>query len=160
MTIWGQGGFDEKLIEIKVSIKVKTGINKCVQILITSDVSKILTRVYVHCHNVHKRPPGFGKEGTNEARKLCENITPLIIGEYQKPGVKQAFQLNSQFTYDNYFSGDSIMKDFGKNGFGAVMNCRRDLLPSNIPPQYFHKLKNDYKQRSNKARSLHAVVVV
>ena len=70
------------------------------QILITIDVSIIRPRVYVHCHNIHKRPPGFGKEGQNESRMLCEKIMPLILGEGQQPGVKQIFKSNTHFTYD------------------------------------------------------------
>ena len=40
------------------------------------------------------------------------------------------------------------------------MTCRRDHLPSNIPPQYFHKLNTDSKQQAKEARILHPVVDV
>ena len=36
----------------------------------------------------------------------------------------------------------------------------RDSPPSNIPPQYFHKTKNDSKQRAKEACFLHLVVAV
>ena len=138
----------------------KSGISKGYHILITCDVSRIWPRVYIHCHKVHKWPRGFGKDGPNEARIVCENITPLIVGEEQQPGAKQIFKSNSRFTYDNYFSGNSIINYLGKNGFAAVMTCRRDRLLWNIPPQYFHKLKTDFKQRVKEARLLHPVVAV
>ena len=40
------------------------------------------------------------------------------------------------------------------------MTCRQYFLPSNIPPQYFHKLKTDYKQQSKESRFLHPDVAV
>ena len=52
------------------------------------------------------------------------------------------------------------MNYLGENGFGAVMTCLRNCLTSNIPPQYFHKLWTDYKQRSKEAHFLHHVVAV
>ena len=52
------------------------------------------------------------------------------------------------------------MKYLGENGFGDVMTCRRYHLPSNIPPQYFHKLKADSKQRFKEDRFLHPDVAV
>ena len=52
------------------------------------------------------------------------------------------------------------MKSFGKNGFGDVITCRRYYLPSNIPPQYFHKIKTDYKQQSKESRFLHPDLVL
>ena len=128
--------------------------------MITSDVSKIKPQVYVHCHNIHKLPPGFGEEGINEARMLCENITLLIVGEEQQPGVNQIFKSNPHFTFDIYFSGDLIMNYLGNYGYGDVMTCLWDCLTSNIPPQYFHKLKTDSKQQSKESHFLHPVVAV
>ena len=138
----------------------KPGISKGSQILITIDVSRILSQFYVHCHKIHKRPPGFVTEGQNEARMLCENITLLIVGEEQQPGVNQIFKSKPHFTFDNYFSGDLIMNYLGNNGYGDVMTCLWDCLTSNIPPQYFYKLKTDSKQQSKEARFLYPVLSV
>ena len=66
---------------------------------------------------------------------LFEKITPLIVGEEQKPGAKQIFISKPHFTYDNYFSGDFIINYLKKNGLSVVMTCRQDRLPSNIPPR-------------------------
>ena len=52
------------------------------------------------------------------------------------------------------------MKYLVKNGFGSVMTCRRDCLPSQIPPQYLYKIKTYSKQRSKEARFLHTDVAV
>ena len=79
-TKWGHGGFGEKVSGLTGHITGKPGISKGGQIAITGAVSRIRPRVYVHCQNVHKRPSGFGKDVPNEARMLCENITPLIVG--------------------------------------------------------------------------------
>ena len=66
------GGFGEKGSGLTGRITGKPGISKGDQIMITSDVSIIRPRVYVCRHKIHKRPPGVGKEGTNEASMLCE----------------------------------------------------------------------------------------
>ena len=66
------GGFGEKGSGLTGRITGKPGISKGDQIMITSDVSIIRPRVYVCRHNIHKRPQGVGKEGTNEASMLCE----------------------------------------------------------------------------------------
>ena len=143
---WGHGGFGEKGIGLTGRITGKPDIRKGVQIVNKSGVSRIQPGFYVHRHKIHKHPPGFGKEGPNEARMLCEKITPLLVGEEHQPGVKQRFKSKPYFTHDNYFSGGLIMNYLEKkNGFIAVMTCRQDRLPSNIPPQYFHKLKTDSK---------------
>ena len=89
---------------------------------------------------------------------FCEKITPLTVGEDQKPGAKQIFKLKPHFTYYNYFSGDLIMNYLGENGFGAVTTCRRDCLPSNITSKCFHKLKTYYKQQSKEDRFQHPVL--
>ena len=91
---------------------------------------------------------------------LCENITPLIVGEDQQPGVKQIFKSKPRFAYDKYFSGDSIMNYLDENRSVAVMTCRQDCIPSNITRQYFHKLETDSKQQFTEASFLHPFVAV
>ena len=108
-TTWVHSGFGGKGSFLTGRITGKPGTSKGGQILITSGVIIIRPRVYVHRHKVHKRPTGFGKKGPNEARMLHEKITLLIVGEEQQPGAKQIFKSNPYFTYDNYFSGDTIM---------------------------------------------------
>ena len=112
-TTWGHGGFGEKVSGLTGRITVKPGISKGGQIMITSDVGRIRPRFYIHCHKIHKRPPGFGKEETTEDMMLCEKIMPLIVGEEHETGVYLIFNLKPHFTYDKYFSGDSIMNYLG-----------------------------------------------
>ena len=52
------------------------------------------------------------------------------------------------------------MNYLGENELSAVRNCLWYHLPSNIPPQYFHKIKTDSKQRSKEYILLHTVLVV
>ena len=82
-TTWVHGGFGEKGSGLTGRITGKPGISKGGQIVITSDVSRIRPLVYVHRHNFHKLPPGFGKEGLNKYRMLYEKITLLILVEEQ-----------------------------------------------------------------------------
>ena len=41
-----------------------------------------------------------------------------------------------------------------------MMNCFRDRLPSNIPPQYFHKIKTDFKNQAKAYLFLHPFVAL
>ena len=64
------------------------------------------------------------------------------------------------FTWDNYFSGDQIFDFMGNEGFGALMTCRRDRLPSGIPEKYISKKKTDTGERSKVARFNRPIVLV
>jgi hypothetical protein len=71
-----------------------------------------------------------------------ENIMPLVMDEtcLEKDFKKrQIFREKPHLTFDNYFSGDTIMDWTGANGFSATMTCRRDRLPRGIENKYFHK---------------------
>ena len=91
---------------------------------------------------------------------LCEKITLPVVGEKQQPGVKQIFKMKPHFTYDKNFSGGSIMSYLGKSLFSDVMTCRHDCQPSNVPPQYFHRVKTDSKQLAKEDRFLLPVMAV
>eukprot|EP00957_Ditylum_brightwellii_P024799 1874512-Ditylum_brightwellii.AAC.1 len=45
-------------------------------------------------------------------------------------------------------------------GFGGVMNCRRDWLPQGIPGKYLHKKKTDTSDRTKVAHLFNVVVTV
>ena len=57
---------------------------------------------------------------------------------------KILFRAKPHTTWDNYFSGDLVMEWLEQNGFRAT-TCQRDRLPSGVPNQYLHILKNRYK---------------
>ena len=63
-------------------------------------------------------------------------------------------------TWDNHFSGDTIIDYAGGHGFGLTMTCRRDRLPKDVPNAYWHKEKTDSSQKCKVARFFNPVVAV
>eukprot|EP00957_Ditylum_brightwellii_P183909 14008481-Ditylum_brightwellii.AAC.1 len=79
--------------------------------------------------------------GQHEARSVLEQLKPMIQGE--TGDCRKIFTKYPCSTWDNYFSSNRIMDWMSGEGFGGVMNCRRDLLPGDISGEYLQKKKKD-----------------
>jgi hypothetical protein len=159
-TTWGHGGFGEAGSGLVGRIMGKPGISKGGQIVMISDVNRIRPRAYVHRHKLHTKPPGWTTQGPSEVRKIMEMITPMVVGEETSGGQRQIYRRKPHGTWDNFFSGEVIMKWLGENGFGTTMTCRRDRLPRDIPAENLHKKKTSSDSRPKAARFHQPIVAV
>ena len=114
-----------------------------------SDVSRCRPRAFVHRHKFHDRPPGFTCAGPNEVRMIAEQLEQMLKTDANPNGI---FHERPHMTWDNFFSGDSIMHWLGQKGFAATMTCRRDRLPKDVPKKYFHHEKGPSDLKSKVAR--------
>jgi len=154
---WGFMGYGERGSGLVSGIVGKPGVSRGGQFVLVSDAYSFRPRVIIHRHKLHHRPPGFTMEGPNEVRMVAD----ILEGMVQKvPGDGGIFRTYPHMTWDNYFSGDSIMDYLGKKGFGATMTCRRDRFPEKIPKKYFHHERGQNDKRNKVARYLQPITAV
>ena len=84
--------------------------------------------------------------GQLEVLAIMENIAALVQSRPIVLGIKKIYSKFPHVTWDNYFSGYKIIDWLGQFGFGAIMTCRRDLLPL-FPGKYLHKKKTDTSEK-------------
>ena len=97
-----------------------------------------------------------------EARRLLEKLEPMVDDDTKKSSttIKKIYSSKPHVTMDNYFSGDRICEWIGQKGFGEIMTCRRDRLPSGVPAKYWHKQRTDTSKRTKVARFFQPIVAV
>jgi hypothetical protein len=164
-TTWGFGGYGEPGSGLVSRIMGKPGVTKGGQTVIISDVDRLRPRSYIHRHKKHERPRGWNKQGPFEVKEILADVQQMVRGYGVGDGGEddQAHYLWDElphFTWDNFFSGDQILDYIGLLGFGALMTCRRDRLPTGIPEKYLSKKKTDTAERSKVARFNRPIVLV
>jgi hypothetical protein len=70
------------------------------------------------------------------------------------------FQSKPHMTWDNYFSGSTILEYAAEQGFGMTCTVRRDRLPKGVPPKYWHKEKTQPNAQRPKAARFHNPILV
>jgi len=114
----GHGEANSGLLKL---IKGKPGITKGIQTVICCDTDWIRIRAYLHRHKKHK--VHYKKQGPNEVRTLWETqLLPLCQHDNSLIG-HVLFSQKPHMTWDNYFSGEGIMKYAAEEGFGVTMTC-------------------------------------
>ena len=136
----------------------KPNVSKGGQTVVLCDAHRIRPRAYYHRHKLQKKPDGWTAAGMIEARRLLEQIAPMVEGS--DGDKKKIYNKKPHITMDNYFSGEKTIEWIGRNGFGATMTCRRDRLPPGIPTKNLHKQKTDTTLKTKIARFFHPVVAV
>jgi hypothetical protein len=165
-TTWGFGGYGEPGSGLVARILGKPGITKGGQTVIISDVDRLRPRAYIHRHKRHEKPRGWNKQGPFEVRCILEDVQKMVRGygdddcDSSDDTSMYLWDELPHFTMDNFFSGDQIFDHMGKLGFGALMTCRRDRLPTGIPDKHMSKKKTDTKARSKVARFNRPIVMV
>jgi hypothetical protein len=159
-TSWGHGGYGETGSGICKKLKGKPGISKGGQTVIVSDLDWIRPRAYVHRHNLHVKPAGFTVMGQVEVKMIMDKLAPMVEGEPCLPGIKKIFPCKPFMTFDNYFSGDPIMKYAGENGWGLLTTCRRDRLPAEIDGKYLYKAKEAANKVNRVGRFNHPITAI
>jgi hypothetical protein len=166
-TTWGFGGYGEPGSGLVSWILGKPGITKGGQTVIISDVDRLRPRAYIHRHKKHEKPRGWNKQGPFEVKCILEDVTNMVRvngdddgDDHEEDGRMYLWDELPHFTWDNYFSGDQIFDYMGNKGFGALMTCRRDRLPSGIPDKYLSKKKTDTSDKSKVARFNEPIVLV
>ena len=87
-----------------------------------------------------------------------ERINDTLLSDFCGPidafsPVRRLFAAEKpHFTWDNYFSGDSILDYACQEGFGLTMTCRRDRLPRGVKSVYWNKERTPVNKRSKAAR--------
>eukprot|EP00957_Ditylum_brightwellii_P080553 6127482-Ditylum_brightwellii.AAC.2 len=61
-TFW-HNGYGEAGSGIVGQVRDEPGVTKGGQIILLSDVSRVRSCAYLHCHNLHKLPPGWTVKG-------------------------------------------------------------------------------------------------
>jgi hypothetical protein len=141
----------------------KPGITKGGQTVIISDIDCLRPRAYIHRHKKHEKPRGWGKQGPFEVKCILEDVKkmmPMDDGDNGGDDRMCLWDEHPHCTWDNYFSGDQIFDHMGNLGFGALMTCRRDRLPSGIPEKYLSKKKMDTSDKTKVARFNQPIVLV
>eukprot|EP00957_Ditylum_brightwellii_P046518 3530556-Ditylum_brightwellii.AAC.1 len=62
-------------------VKDKPGVSKGGQIILLSEISRVMPCAYLHCHKLHKLPPGWTVMGQYEVGVVLEWLKPMIQGE-------------------------------------------------------------------------------
>jgi len=88
---------------------------------------------------------------------IAEQLEQMLKTDANPKGI---FHERPHMTWDNFFSGDSIMNWLGQKGFAATMTCRRDRLPKDVPKHFFHHEKGISDQKSKVARFLEPITAV
>ncbi|CAJ1944092.1 unnamed protein product [Cylindrotheca closterium] len=73
---YGESGLVKRIVG-------KPGATKGGQVTIVTDASRCCPRAYIHCHNLHHRPTGFGAQGLNEVRMIAAMISTMISRDLQ-----------------------------------------------------------------------------
>src|SRR5210317_1896359 len=134
---WGFMGYGEYGSGLVSGIIGKPGVSRGGQFVIVSDAYSFRPRAIIHRHKLHHRPPGFKAEGPNEVRMVADLLEAMVRRD-DGSNPRGIFTSYPHMTWDNYFSGDSIMNYLGGKGFGATMTCRRDRFPEGVTKDFFH----------------------
>ena len=137
--------------------QMKPGVTRGMQTVMVFDVGRIRPRAYVHRHKCHPNPNHL-PQGCNELMMCLNKLNKMVIGN--DGNNKKIFKQKPHITWDNFFSGDTILDWIGRQGFGTTMTCRRDRLPSDIKGMYLHKKKTDTSPRTKVARFMNPIVAV
>ncbi len=157
-TSYGFNGWGETGSGILGLILNKPGITRGGQIVMVSDVDRIRPRAYVHRHKLHPKPLG-NLRGPNEVYFLWQQVKELMQpnnGFAPKP----LLQAMPHFTFDNFFSGDSVIQHAVDEGLGISMTTRRDRTPTGIPAKYLCKVKMPVDPRSKAARFMRPIFCI
>ena len=144
---WGFMGYGEYGSGLVSGIIGKPGVSRGGQFVIVSDAYSFRPRAIFHRHKLHERPQGFTQEGPNEVWMVVDALEPMV-----GRGIGKIFKTFPHMTWDNYFSGDSVMDYLGRKGFGATMTCRRDRFPGGVPKHWFHHERMQVTDVSRVAR--------
>ena len=137
-TTFGHQGFGEPGSGLLTKVMGKPGITKGMQTVIVGDVDRIRPRAFLHRHKKHRHV--FNQQGPNEVALLWEEKIQRLTTADNQFG-KPIFKALPHMTWDNFFSGDSIMTYAAEHGFGFTSTVRRDRLPKDVPGKYWQKEK-------------------
>eukprot|EP00957_Ditylum_brightwellii_P099174 7553705-Ditylum_brightwellii.AAC.1 len=133
-TLWPHMGFGSEVLHRLVG---KSGMNKGCQIAMSFDAGLgcMYPQAYLHRHSIQPWDPPLTTEGEIEIKSMIDQIQPMCFGEgyTRNTETKATFKNKPTFIADNYFSGDNICAEVGKQGFGAQFTCHRDRLPKDMP---------------------------
>ncbi len=121
------------------------------------DIHHHYPRAYIHQHKLHKCLEGFNAQGPSEVYDLLRSIDALVMngdpsdrGEVLIPKptgigimqyqLKKIYPKSAHIVANNHFSGDEVMKLFGKKGYGCTMTNHRDCFPQGMK-EYLHHEK-------------------
>ena len=157
---WGFMGYGEYGSDLVTGIIGKPGVSRGGQFVIVSDAYSFRPRAIVHRHKLHHRPPGFTCGGPNEVRMIVDKLAPMVR-QQDGSNPRGIFTCYPHITWDNYFSGETILNYLGQKGFGATMTCRKDRFPAGVPKIYFHHERgNGVTERSRVARYCNPITLV
>ena len=118
------------------------------------DIHRRYPCAYIHRHKHHKHLEGFNAQGPSEVYDLLRSIDALVVnGDPSDRGVvsipkptglgitqyqlKKIYFKPPHIVADNHFSGDEVMKLFGKKGYSCTMTNLRDRFPQGLK-EYLH----------------------
>ncbi len=115
------------------------------------------------CHNFFEIKAQFTAMSPAEVVCMMDIIKPLIKGAPKETHDKrrQIFEEHVHVAMDNFYSGDEVLRFLGEGGWKAIMTCRRDWLPKDVPKMYFNFLKATLvNTRSKVARFEQPIIAV
>ena len=127
------------------------------------DAKRRYIYAYTARHKFYEPENGWTAMGPVEVKRMMDIVRPLIIGNKQDPDDKrrQIFEEPPHLTMDNFFSGDTVTKYLGEQGWKGTMTCRRDRLPNGVDKKHFNYVKGaPVNQRSKVARFNQPIVAV
>ena len=80
-TTWGNGVYVEAGSGLVGNIMVNPIVSKGGQIVLISDVNRMLPRLYMHWHKLHEKPTGWTAAGPLELRRVVEGFRKMVIDE-------------------------------------------------------------------------------
>ena len=80
-TSWATVSPGEAGAGVTYQVHNKPGLSKGGQTVIISDSHLVRIRSYMHRHNLHDRPVGWGAMRPIECRQMLEAIKPMVDGE-------------------------------------------------------------------------------
>ncbi|KAG7373374.1 hypothetical protein IV203_034098 [Nitzschia inconspicua] len=135
---WAHQGWGEPGAGIIARIMNKPGITKGGQTVLLVDAYRCRPYSYLHRHKLHRKINDWNAAGPKEVRLIMEKIAPFIAGGGSE---RVLWKSKPHSTWDNHFNGCQILNWLGEEGYAATMTCRRNRLPKNVPPKYFHTEK-------------------
>lgn len=154
---WPLSGFGEAKSGLTGLANGKSGASRGGQIVVVSGGERFRPRAFPHRHK--PRDFAFSNQGPSEARLTWEKLKPLCLSvvdgfatDNANPNApKPTFSQLPRFTWDEFFSGDTIVECATKEGFGLTMACRRSRLPKGVPSKCLCKLMTNLAFRSKPA---------
>jgi hypothetical protein len=140
-TSWVIKAFSEAGSGVVRQILGKPGIRKGGQTVIISNIDRIQPRFYIiHQHKMHKYP--YPQKGPIEVRIIYENLEFLgnVPDIFSCPTILHA---KLHMTWNNFFSGESIIAYAARKKIILTMTCHHDRWPHGVPSKYWHKEKTD-----------------